>query len=586
MADQNLQHLLHLLERNQVFASFHYLSNLPVSLHIPNRQQLLSDLQVKIDRARNLTSDINTILESGDYPLALSKLHRAQSLVRDFPNIQTDIDFIKASISTMEKNLREAKLLAKKGDKQKVTEILKSVQGIDKNNDAIPEVTKHLSSSRRKKGFKTVLCGIIVMIIPFVYFSFEQLTLQQAQGLWQKADQLIQNQEYKQAAEIITQMDNRLQFVRLFGQAEKVRLLSKAVDCDETILAAKNDTEVNSQGKVSKKANGNKRYVESLLAEAKGRAKAGEFQSALALYDDALSFSVANIHIDSKTTDDIQQRRDRTALDFKAYTEKKNTTTFQTLVTTAHDLFRNDNWLEASTAYKHAMNFGEEFKMVDEVEMDILKKGYDAAILNHNIEEGEIALNQNRYDDAIASFDKCLIYMETEHTDGSPLYSSLLGKLDLVKEKKFNVKLAQLIEYGNELYLDKEYELSVDNYMIGLTLLNSPEAEIISSKKAGLQKSIKRRIHQAQEQILVQTQSQYLVASYKKILRNNFNLSRNIHFKHPEIVFIGNMNNHLIYTVSAFGTKSVTASPIKYEIDYKFNIDTGQWKVNDIRLEV
>lgn len=575
MANHNIQHLQHLLERSQVFAGFHYLNNLGPTPAIPDRQQILLDLQHKIDTAKELTANINDILKSGDYPKALGKLKKAQFLVRDFPNIQTDIDFITASISTMEKNLREAKILARKGDRHKVDEILKTAQSIDKNNNAITEVNRRLYRRRRKKGVKTVLIALLVIVVPSVYFSFEQLTLQQAGNLWVKAESLIATKQYAKAEALITQMDNRLQFVRVLGQADKIHLLEKA-----SLFNSE------AQDEKGSKDSGNKRYVKSLLAKASVKVAIKDYPEALGIYDEALLFSAANIHIDKEMVRDIKGLQDSTRKAYQVYLHQQQIATLKILTDTAQTLFRNDSWQQAAVAYGQALDFGKGIDGISTSSITLLKQGMITSTINTHIENGEIAFNQSRYIDAIESFEQCLTFMESKHLEGNHLYSNLIDKLDQVKQKEFNVKLARLVDQGDELYHAKEYDLSIDNYQRGLMLLASSNGEILGDKTRIVQHRIEKKIARAKENVLVQTQFQYLVSTYKKILRLNFNLSRNIHFKKPEIVFLGNMDNHLVYTVSAFGSKSRSASAIKYEIDYKFNLNTGKWQVNDIRLEV
>ncbi len=580
MADQNLQnlqHLLHLLERNKVFASFHYLSSLPQTIPVPNRPKLLQDLQRKINKAKGLTADINAILDAGDYPKALSRLKRAQALVHDFPNIQTDIDFITASISTMEKNLGEAKILARKGKKQRVNEIIKTIQEIDRNNNAISEVTRQLSRSLRKKGVTGILLASLAIIIPTAYFSFEQITLQQANELWSKSKSLIESKQYDVAKAVIRQMDNRLQFVRVFGQTDKQHLLSQAI-----LFNAKEDDK-NTKGATD---SGNKRYVKSLLASAQEKVEASNYVKAIGLYDDALAFSAANIHIDDQLVAEIHAQRDHALSTYEKYTLKNKLDAFHALADTANTLFRNDSWLQASEAYQQALSSADGLAGITAREILSLKQGYSTSVINNHIENGEMAFNQKQYKNAIISFEQCLTFMENNHLQGNHLYSNLVAKLQKVKQQQFRVKFVKFVDYGDELYVEKEYDLSIDNYEKGLALLVSSEGEVLGDRGRVIQQKIARKIVRAKERALVQTQSQYLVATYKKILRVNFNLSRNIHFKKPEIVFIGNQDNHLIYTVSAFGAKSLSASPIKYEIDYKFNLRTSQWQVNDIRLEV
>ena len=580
MADQTIAGLHHLLERNQVFASFHYITNLPDSEVIPNKEKLVWDLQHKINQARELTANINHILEEGDYPQALLKLKKAQRLVGDFPNIQTDIDFINASISTAEKNLKEAKLLAKKGDKQRVDKILKQVQQIDRNHDAISEVEKRLSLSRRNKSLLTMICVGFATIIPLVYFSFEQLTLKQAQELWSKADELIKTQHYDQAQEIISAMDSRLQFVRFTGQDDKVRLLDYASKNFLTQQVA------NSLATAEDDTNGNERYVTSLLRRADNNAQQKKYAKALVLYNDALTFTDKNIHIDRHIVEHINQKRLLAvhALQLASIAEINHQ--FTAMVQTADTLFRNDNWQLSAQAYNDILNFATDEKVHDFDKIALVRKGYITSMINQSIEDGEVAFNQSRYNDAITAFQSCLQFMEEQRLSDQNVYSNIETKLQAVRKKQFMVTLSNLIHSGDQLYQDKKYELSADKYGTGLMYLVQNDGEMVSDKARLIQDNLQRKKVKAEEKVLIQKQSRHLVATYKRILRNNFNLSRNTHFKSPEVVFIGNKDNNLIYTVSAFGAKSKSASPVKYELNYKFNIHTGKWIVNDIRLEV
>lgn len=582
MGNNNIQHLLFLLEKKHMFAGYHYLINLPPETSVPQKQKLKTELKGKIDTAKKLTADINTILKDGDYPKALAQLKKAQSLVHDFPNIQTDIDFITASITTMEKNLKEAKKLAAKGHRQRVNSLLKTAQEIDKHNNGITEIERALSSSRRKKSFKIILGAALSLILPLVYFSFEQITLQQAHGLLQRAQLHTRQGNYQQAQTIITQMDERLRFVRILGQSEKIHLQSVAA----AALDQKGYTNAKKTATNVTQDSGNKRYIESLLQQAQVLVELQDTEGALTLYADALAFSDSNIHVSAETIQEIQTKR-ALAIDIMDQKRRRLAKIKLTgMIDTADELFRRDSWLNASVAYKNGLRFADNNDLDDLSEVAFMQQKYVTATINYNIEDAEVAYNQNRYTDATIAFQKCLHFMGQANLEGNTLYVNLTQKLQRVKQKQFMVQLAKLIHNGDELYAEREFELSLDNYNLSLALLTTDKAEIIGDKADVLRLKIGKKIARTEEIILIYNQTKKLTAMYQKILRRNFNLSRNIHFNHPEVTFLGNKNNHLIYTVSAFGAKSKSATAIKYEIDYKFNLNTGKWDVNDIRLEV
>lgn len=376
-------------------------------------------------------------------------------------------------------------------------------------------------------------------------------------------------------------MDSRLRFVRLTGQADKVRLLdlgavdyAKRTEVEKVI--ASDDVHTS----------GNERYVKSLLLQAGKNVSQGNYEKAITLYDDALTFSDKNIHIDKQIVAKINQQRNIAVKSLHLFQVNAVNQEFALMSKAADSLFRNDNWNLAASAYKDILTFIQNKNIQDLGRIAFVNKGYVTSVINRNIEDGEVAFNQRRYTDAIASFQGCVQFMEEQHLVDQNVYSNIIAKLHTVRKKQFMVKLSRFVNAGDQLFQDKEYELSADNYGAGLTYLSRNNGQIPQDKAELIQKNIEAKMFKAEEGVLVLKQSQHLVATYKKILRNNFNLSRNIHFKSPEVVFIGNKDNHLIYTVSAFGVKSRSASPVKYELDYKFNIHTGKWNVNDIRLEV
>ncbi len=581
MTDPTLQHIDHLLKNSQIFECLQYLQTLPPKTAVPNKAQLIQELQGKRDAAAALTADINVILDNGDYRKALKQLKGAQGLVSDFPNIQTDIDFITSSISILEKTIEKAELLAGKGQKQEVDKLLKTIQNIDKNHPALYDVNQTLIRSQRKKKAYAITIAALIFILPLVYFSFEQITIQQANSLWQKADIHINNQQLEEAGAIIEQMQSRLKFVHLSGQSEKIRLLNFAANSSQTTLPVLQDQ----KNTTPTQRNGNKNYIQTIIMQAKNT-REYNLAKTLNLYDDALDFSKDNIHIDEDLIKQIKAKRSsiQQSLLLQDLTAAKEL--FQAKVKRADDLFRNDKWQDATTAYQHALAFAKNNNLSDIKLMTHLKSGYTTAFINSNLAEGEIALKQKRYENAESYFQNCLNFMEEMEKEDEILSANLTAKLQTTRQKQLMVQLLNMVKQGDQLFMEAEYQLSLNHYQDGLNFIAENENSMIDKEATHIQKRLHKKITQAKKKTLVLTQTRHLAATYKKILRQNFNLSRNINFNRPQIVFLGNQDHYLVYMVSAFGAKSKVTAPIKYEIAYKFDIKTGKWDIKDSRLEV
>lgn len=580
MVDHNLQHLMHLLKNRQVMASFQYLNSLSPATQIPNKAKLSNELKIKIEQAQGLTADINIMLAKGQYPKALQQLKKAQTLVPDFPNIQTDIDFITASISTMNKNLQNAQTLAAKGKRHQVAEILTAAQKIDRNNPAIPAVEKSLRHGLRKKKGVAVCITTLALILPLIYISFEQMTLLQAKDLWSKADQFIVSKQYQQAQAIIAEMDTRLQYVHLCGQKEKVRLLTIAADItqSEQFIYGLQGVPAPRLKPLNEKKNGNERHIEGLLIQA-AALEGQNLPEALALYDKALQFSTGNIHISETTRKQIIAKIQSTREAIATEKRTEDVALFQSLLQQAAAFTATESWKQAENAYLQALTFAKKEQLQNYNEIAQAKKGYNQSIIRGRIENGEVAFNQNRYADAIDDYRASLLFLE-ENQVVEPELASIVRKQLLV------VLVTEALQHGDQCYNDRKYGQSINKYNEALVLLVKSNQQLFAEESSEYQKEIQRKITQAEKQMLELSQRDHLLASYQKILRSNFNLSRNTVFKNPVIVLLAKKGDHLIYKVSALGSKSTAAANIRYELDYTFNLKTGVWNINDIPLGV
>jgi tetratricopeptide (TPR) repeat protein len=583
MVDQYLQHLMALIGSNRIFASYEFMKNLPPNTPIPNKHNLFCDLEAKVNNARTLTKEINSLLKKAAYPKALDNLLRAKRLVPDFPNIQNDIDFIEGTIANSQQSLIDAELAAQKGQEKKVREFLDTATKIDGQNIAITSINKKLQKSMRRKKAKNILVTTLVILTPFMYWGYEQLSFMKSNTLWNQANFYISNQECQLAKLEMEKVEEQLKKVIFFNQIDKARLLTCVTNMIESTRFQ--------QGLLGKVIH-NGQYIAwstkqqlDLIAThselAKHNIDEQQWPEALASYQKALKIALEDEEYHQAAVEELQKTIMLIRDDMYAQYKEEGRASFMVMVRQADILFTEKRWSEAMDSYGNALRFAQENRVSDYDVVTRISSARHEAEINNCLEDAQALLAVNKDGEARNIFEKIITLSEENGVidlAATAISREMIGKID---KNNFLVKINSLEEKAGKLRFEKKYEEALAYYqeMLAELAANAPKFQVNPASRKAMVKAAMAEIN---NQKVVSNQQSYLLSMYQNILRKNFNLSTNIQLKQPEVVFLKNENNVLIYKVTALGITDSNASvpQTRYEVDYKFDLGTGAWAID------
>ncbi|MEN8256531.1 MAG: hypothetical protein ABFS09_01575 [Thermodesulfobacteriota bacterium] len=583
MVDQYLQHLMALIGNNKIFASYEFMKSLPPNTPIPNKNNLFSDLEVKVNEARLLTREVNRLLKKADYPKALGNLLKAKRLVPDFPNIQNDIDFIEGTITNLQQSLSEAEKAAKKGKQKKVREFLDTAHKIDGRNIAISRIEKKLQKSLQRNKIRNILLTSMVILTPFVYSGYEIFSYMEGNSHWTKANSYIARHEYQLAKLEMEKVEKNLNKVHFLNQPGKLNLLG----CTKNMIASTRFQ----QGLLGKVLHGdtfidlaNKIQLDKialLTKKAEQNVTDKNWSVALTEYQQALDVALKDEDFHHVTINKLH----KSILDIRdimyVQYEDVGKVSFRGMVKQADLLFNEKRWDEAMNSYGQALRFAQENRVSDYDLVTRISKARHVADINNSLEEAQALLALNKSIEARKIFERIIEFSEENGVTGlaaTAISREMIAKID---KNVFLNKIDTLEMKAGKLRLEKKYEESLAYYHELLQEIGA-NSNKLQLNLADREKMVKETMAEISKQQVVSSQHRFLLSAYQNILRKTFNLSKNIRLKQPEIVFLKNDNNVLIYKVTALGTQDSNTSAIdtKYEVDYKFDMGTGAWALN------
>lgn len=574
MADTYLHHLMKLIGSNRILAAYEFMKSLPADTPIPNKHNLFIDLEAKVKEARLLARQVNFLLRKASYPKALTSLHKVRRLVPDFPNIDNDIDFIEGTMTNLKQSLASAELAARRGDKKAVAELLNMAGQIDRGNSAIPTIKKRLHKSVFRKRVRTIALSALIILTPFAYAGYEQVAFLAGDDHWRQARAAIAAQEYKEAEEQMARVRHSLGNVRLLHQVDKQKLLSSVIN-----MAGSETFQQGLEGKVLHNGHFIDRSTLEQLDQITAFSQAAQENIAQQKWSVALKKYQQALHV--ALTDEVYHQETistlRTALlqlrdTMYSHYKKQDETTLVSLAGEGDRFFQERRWAEAMEAYGQALAFARQNRVADYGLVGRIGRARHEAEINNRLDEAEALMALNKQGEARLVLQRIItIIEENDLTDLAALSASrkMVARID---RELFVDKIKSLTTRGEELHAAEKYDEAQAHYREALVELteNSRKYEL---DMAPQEEEVRKVLAQLDKKQTLAGHYRYLLATYQKIVRQQFNLSSQVKLQEPEVVFLKEEDNILIYKISALGVApSAAAGPsTRYEVDFKID---------------
>ncbi|PLX50542.1 MAG: hypothetical protein C0613_03945 [Desulfobulbaceae bacterium] len=574
MAEKYLHHLMQLIGSKRILAAYEYMKELPANTAIPNKHNLFADLEAKVKEARVLARQVNFLLNKAAYPKALTCLHKVRRLVPDFPNINNDIDFIEGTMANLKQSLASAELAARRGDKKGVAELLNMADQIDRGNSAIPAIKKRLHKSVRRRRMRTMALTALIILTPFAYAGYEHKAFVSGDDHWRRARASIGNQEYKEAEAQMARARHALRNVRLLHQVDKQKLLNSVIN-----MAASETFQQGLEGKVLHNGHFIDRTTQEQLDQIAAFSRAAreniarqKWSVALKKYQQALHVALSDEEYHHARISELRTALLQVRDTIYSHYKEQDEATLVALVEEGDRFFQERRWAEAMEAYGQALAFARQNRVADYGLVGRMGRARHEAEINNCLDEAEALMALNKQSEARLVFQRIItIIEENDLADlaALPLSRKMVARID---RELFVDKIRSLTARGEELHTAEKYDEALAHYREALVTLTE-NSQKYALDMAPQEEKIRKALAELDKQQTLAGHYRYLLATYQKIVRQQFNLSSQVKLQQPEVVFLKEEDNSLIYKISALGIAPSTAAgpSTRYEVDFKID---------------
>ncbi len=582
MSDHHLHHLMNLIQSGQIYGSFAYMKSLPLDIAIPNRQKLFAELEEKVLRAKTLVREVNSHLEKCDYPRALTYLITAQKMVADYPNIQTDIDFIDSTMRDLDNNLLAAEKAASQGDEYAVQALLLEVAKVDRLNEAIPLIQEKLDKSLKNKRVKKIAFASLAALIPLFYLTFEIYSFSKANTQYSHATESVCKHDYQNSHLLMVKALDSLKQVRILNQQGKEKLLICINDMQTSTTFKQGIA-----GKVlhdgvyiPKKIHTQKLEIAELEKLAQAQALQQDHSACVATYKKALDIALHAPDVHNATIVSLKEHISHYESRINSQQQQEFRSQFLALMDKGDRLMEEGKWLEAKEQYDQNLIFAEEKVLINLTSLrDSIVQAQGIANVQIILDEAQLLEANQQTVKAIARYELAMALAAESDLQNHPFLADSRSHLASLQDQQISDRFVNLENEADRFFARKMYESAQLKYEQGLQLLT--QQEDTDQQRSDISR-LNKKVKHAARLTLVANKQQVVLAQYKGILLDNFNLSPNTYFHKPQITLVSDKGSYFIFKISALGSRSKASARrgTKYEVEYKYSLGNDTLAIN------
>jgi ubiquitin-protein ligase len=581
-----------LVEKKKLFTAKRILTEIPDHGQIPDFDELERQITGGIDQAEELFKKADRLEQKGELEKAGLTLDQVANAAVDYPGLEF-----------ARNRIRDA-LLARDNDGGAQTPA----------REEIPAAGK---GKTRKPAFRVPYRIIaVVLILLGILAAGAMVTVRDSTGIknayekFRRAEQLLEQKEYKAAGEFLAAASAELDRIIVLGKDEKEKLYARI----DAILDSQSFKE-GLQGRVLY----NGRYVtvemarnidrfNSLLLDAETQKNSGNIDEALRIYAQAEKAAAQLDFAEQEETIrlTINRLRLRQALGQARKAEEER------------------EWKQAADTYAKALQLSKSFA-ADNAE-DIATR-LAAASFRHEVTEGQRAFTAAEWQKTIEMLQRALkileanpqIASEAEQTEirrlliNSRLYHILSGARAAFEKEEWELAVNQyknavyLLENNNEILGQKATEgIDKINKTILMTEIAREQsrnaaalaendlqesldsyrtiASLIDSSPYGGEETMQKiladartRITDLENEIRINRRVEWLLQNYEEIFRKMYPSARSSELLNPQVSFVREEGASLLFNMSCVERKQ--GRSFRLELNYQYDQEKDRWDI-------
>jgi len=606
-----------LIDQKQIFAAKKVLSDHPDPETLPQKKELELTISGAISEAEDLYKKADKHEQKGEFEKAGILLDLVANIATDYPGLEMARNRIRESIMSDGK---------KKPSEKSAKELEGEASEEEKERPADKPVKKK-KKAQAGLGFKVparLIATLLIILllggigggVAYVYNNDGQ-HFQLAGIAFQKADQLVNSKEFKEAQKKLDTAIGELDKVLLFKGKEKDGLTAKIHELSGSSLFKEGlqgrvlygDQYVSVEtAKAIDKFTTHKAYAEQVL-------KSGKLDQAIPAYEKALSYA----------------EKAGFEEEFQAITLQLKGLRLELALSQARESEEKLDWSGAEKAYTAALELSKEFSSPEE-QKDIADRKATASY-RHRLHEGMAAIKDSRWQESIDSLeevnkileanpriipdkekseiDKLLVqshlylalaearkaFENMQWDEAITLYneaiallgknSSLIGEEageDIRKIEKtiLTTHVAREQKGVAESMAAKDLEQAVAHYQ-AITKLIGDSPFLDEETLAKILDDARTNTVEIKNQLLISKREKWLTDNYEKIFRDNYPSAKMSDLLNPKVRFVKREGNILVFNLRC--TERKQGSTFRLELNYQNDLDKDSWSLYSGKIE-
>ncbi len=592
------------IEQKNVFAASKTLSEIPQSVHIPNRDELEQTIATALKESDKLFKKAEQYEDHGRLDEVAHVLEEIEAIAADTPDLET-----------LRNRVLQSQSLADNFSLQQEKEPAEKTAALD-TPDAPPPKQKIKKTGIAKKSsfpLKLVLViGIMGAILAVVgmYYLQDKKVLTQCSSDWQKVQSLANSNQFDDAqaeAEAILRNIPNLKLLKSSGNAltSKIQALLNSNDFQQGLLGNTLYNGVYISFTKKKKID----ELKTLTESAEALVKQGKIRKSLAAYQEAIRF--ARKHELFEQTQEL--------------TETMNNLRFEEALASAKKAEDEKEWENAADTYRRALEISRTFS--DPEEAKEITKRLTAATFRHELDQSRQAFTGAQWRETITMLEHA-----QQLIDANPSAVSVEERTELYR-LLLNSRLYRILTLAREAYERRDWAGSIREYQNALSLLKTERdgfgpgteesytkiektllmmqiaqeqsnavrakkegslkeillhynkiLELVQTSKFHTDKSLRKLIENTRGQIAetrtqldLQDKINYLKTNYQKIFKKNYPSFAGSKLEHPKVRFDKKMGRKMLFIMTCIERSQ--GRPSRLELRYIYDPDIKRWSL-------
>jgi len=594
--------LFHLqVNQRNIFAAAKLLAEIPPAADLADREEIEQHIATTLKKGDKLFKQAEELEDKGQLDKAAEILDELESLVADYPGLDQ-----------FRNRIVQSQSLAESFSVEQVAS--------EETGETAPPPPPPAGQGRKKpavaadsflsvKALVIIVAVLLVLVAGGLLYMQDNKVLTKAQADWQRVQALVGNRQFDdaqaEAETIVRDLDNLL-LLKASGNRMTARIITllNSDDFQQGLLG-----NVKYDGAYVPFAKAEKlKQLAQLTKTAESILRQGKIRSALAAYQEALSFA----------------RKNELTIKAIELAQTVNNLRLEEALATAKKAEREKEWENAAKTYRRALQLSK--SLADSEDAEEISKRLAAATFRHELRQSRQAFTGAQWQETIANLEQAQKILEE-----NPAVVTEQDRQEL-NQLLITARLYRLLSLAREAYEKHDLNTSINRYQEVLTLLDTErdafgpgileskpkiektllmlriakaQEEAVEAKRQGdlqavlekynailaligqapshddslkrLEQDIRTQITETRKQLDIQKKIAYLTNNYKKIFKKHYPSFASATLEHPKVLFKKKIGQKMVFTMTCLERSQ--GSPSRLELQYMYDPNSGRWSL-------